>query len=131
LVDFFGISESTPGPFAINIATFIATNCRSLGSCRGHIGLILPSFLIILLVANFFTKFQCNPWVQSVLGGLRPAVVGLNRAATVLIMSWCSSGGTVWDIRWDALDIKAVGIFAAVFWSAEFLKSSSDFDYFC
>jgi chromate transporter len=126
LVDFIGISESTPGPFAINIATFIGNEIAGVwGAVAATLGVILPSFLIILLVAKFFTKFQCNPWVQSVLGGLRPAVVGLIGAATVLIMSLVFfQAETVWDIRWDALDIKAVGIFAAVFLVSRIFKKA-------
>ena len=78
LTDFIAISESTPGPFAVNIATFIGqSQAGILGAVIATLGVVLPSFLIILLIAKFFTKFNQNFYVKSALVGVRPAVIAL------------------------------------------------------
>ena len=77
IIDFIGISESTPGPFAINIATFIGFNKEGiLGAAAATLGVVLPSLIIILIISKFFFNFQDNKYVKAVLAGLRPAVVG-------------------------------------------------------
>ena len=59
LIDFIAISESTPGPFAINIATFVGMSKAGLiGAVSATLGVVLPSFLIILIIAKFFAHFQ-------------------------------------------------------------------------
>ncbi len=86
LVDFVAISESTPGPFAINIATYIgAERCGILGSVCATLGVVLPSFIIILLVARVYEKFNSNKIVKGVMTGLKPAVIGLIASAVLTI----------------------------------------------
>lgn len=91
LINFIAVSESTPGPFAINIATYIG---NTLGSQHGALwgvfgafcstfGVVLPSFIIILIVARFFEKFKDNKIVSGCMTGLKPAVVGLIGAAII------------------------------------------------
>ena len=88
LIDFIAISESTPGPFAVNIATFVGMSQAGLiGAACATIGVVLPSFLIILLIAKWFVHFQDNQYVKSALYGLRPAVVGLIASAALSIFS--------------------------------------------
>ncbi|MDD4987352.1 MAG: chromate transporter [Candidatus Izemoplasmatales bacterium] len=78
LVDFIAISESTPGPFAINIATFIGFDEAGLwGAIAATLGVVLPSFIIILFIARFFTRFAKNPTVNGFLSGVKPMVVGI------------------------------------------------------
>jgi chromate transporter len=78
LYDFIGISESTPGPIAINMATFIGTNQLGvLGALVTTIGVALPSFLIILLIASMGSKFLDSRGVKMAFLGLKPAVIGL------------------------------------------------------
>jgi len=86
LVDFVAISESTPGPFAINIATYIgAERCGILGSVCATLGVVMPSFIIILLVARVYEKFNSNKIVKGVMTGLKPAVIGLIASAVLTI----------------------------------------------
>lgn len=86
LVNFIAISESTPGPFAVNIATFIgAEKGGILGSVCATLGVVLPSFIIILAVAAFFAKFKENKIVKGCMSGLKPAVVGLIAAAVLSV----------------------------------------------
>ena len=78
LIDFIAISESTPGPFAINIATFIGSQTGGiLGAICATIGVVLPSFIIILLVAIVMKRILKNRFVQGGLSGVRPVVISL------------------------------------------------------
>ncbi len=86
LVDFVAVSESTPGPFAVNISTYVGmVTGGPLGAVCATLGVVLPSFLIILLVARCFVRFQSSRVVQGCLSGLRPAVVGLIAAAVASV----------------------------------------------
>lgn len=84
LVDFIAVSESTPGPFAVNISTFVGMRTAGIpGALCATFGVVLPSFLIIILVAKFYEKFRKSSIVQGCMTGLKPAVVGLIAAALV------------------------------------------------
>ena len=90
LINFMAVSESTPGPFAINIATYVGSEVAPvgvLGSVCATLGVVLPSFLIILLVARMYEKFKTNRLVAGCMNGLKPAVVGLIAAAVVTMGS--------------------------------------------
>ncbi len=78
LVNYIGISEATPGPFAINIATFVGTAQGGfLGAVCSTLGVVLPSFIIILLVASIFKRFEQNKYVKGALRGINPVVYAL------------------------------------------------------
>lgn len=78
LIDFIAIAESTPGPFAVNIATFIGfEQAGIIGAVVATFGVVLPSFIIILIIAKLFTKFATNKYVQGFLSGIRPVVPGI------------------------------------------------------
>ena len=86
IVNFVAVSESTPGPFAVNIATYIGRMTAGLGGAAcATLGVVLPSFLVILLVARFYGRFRESRAVEGAMTGLRPAVVGLIAAALVSI----------------------------------------------
>ena len=76
--DFLGISESTPGPIAINMATFIGhSEGGFFGSLLATVGVVLPSFIIILLVASILKKLIKNKHFQAFMSGVKPVVLGL------------------------------------------------------
>ncbi len=78
LLEFIAISESTPGPFAINISTFVGfKNSSFLGSIVSTLGVTLPSFLIILLIAKFMKNLKDNPYVSDTLKNIRPVILSL------------------------------------------------------
>lgn len=82
-IDLVAIAQSAPGIFAVNISIFIGYRLRGAkGSFVASMGSILPSFLIILLIALFFQQFKEIPWVESMFKGIRPAVVALIAAPT-------------------------------------------------
>lgn len=88
LVNFVAVSESTPGPFAVNISTYIGVVTGGFfGSFCATLGVVLPSFLIILIVAHFYRQFQSSRIVRGVMAGLRPAVVGLIGASVLSVAS--------------------------------------------
>lgn len=86
VADMVAISQMTPGPFAVNAATFSGMQTAGvLGSAAATIGVVTPSVVLSILVSRYFTKYREHPMVQSVLGGIRPVVVGLILAATLSI----------------------------------------------
>ena len=96
LVDFVAVSESTPGPFAINMATYIGSVVGGqqggvlmsiFGSFCATMGVVLPSFVIILIVARCYDKFKENKIVQGCMTGLKPAVAGLIGGAIINVMA--------------------------------------------
>ena len=77
-IDLYAVAQSLPGVFAVNISIFVGYKLKKLtGSVICALGTILPSFLIILAIALFFTQFRENEWVEKAFKGLRPAVVAL------------------------------------------------------
>lgn len=86
LVNFIAVSESTPGPFAINISTYVGTETGGvLGAICATLGVILPSFIIILIVARIYDSFRKNRIVSGCMSGLKPAVIGLIGAALLSV----------------------------------------------
>lgn len=76
--NFIGVCESTPGPIAINMATFIGSDQAGiLGSVCATLGVVLPSFIIILIIAMVSSKFIKNKYVQRALKGIKAVVLGL------------------------------------------------------
>ncbi len=84
LLNFIAVAESTPGPVAINMATYIGIETGGLlGAAIATLGVVLPSFVVILLVARFYTKYKESFIVKNCLVGLRPVVVGLIASAII------------------------------------------------
>lgn len=77
-LDMVAISQSAPGPLAVNISAFVGQKMKGLmGLITSTLGEILPSFIIIILVASVFLGIENSPVVQRVFQGIRPAVVAL------------------------------------------------------
>lgn len=95
LIEFIGIAESTPGAFAINLATFVGNTVGSatelgvfggiLGSLVATFAVVLPSLVIIIVVTLLFDKFRTNKYVQGALKGIKPVVVGLILSAVLTV----------------------------------------------
>ena len=86
LVNFIAVSESTPGPFAVNVSTYVGAELAGLtGALCATLGVVLPSFLIILLVARFYAAFRASAIISGAMSGLRPAVIGMIGAAAVSV----------------------------------------------
>ena len=89
LLNMIAVSESTPGPIAVNMATFVGSAQGGiLGAFLATLGVVLPSFIIILIIAALIRNFLKYKGVQAFLGGIRPCVVGLILAtALTMLMS--------------------------------------------
>lgn len=86
IVNFIAVSESTPGPFAINIATYVGMETGGfLGAVCATLGVVAPSFVIILIVARVYKQFQESNIVKGCMSGLRPTVIGLIGGAVLTI----------------------------------------------
>lgn len=100
IIDFIAISESTPGPIAVNMATYVGSEVGGFfGAVCATLGITLPSFIVILIVAKFFQKFSSNKAVKGLMSGLKPAVVGLIASAVVSVgMTVFMPGGFTFEI---------------------------------
>ena len=105
-IDFIAVSESTPGPFAINMATYVGIVSKDvlntnafLGSLVTTLGVVVPSFIVILIVASFYEKFKNSKIVSGCMTGLKPAVIGLIGSAVITI------GKTVFFQNGVSLDV--------------------------
>ena len=112
MLDLIAIAQSCPGVFAINIATFIGYKLnKTRGAIATTIGTALPSFLIILLIAIFFSQFKDNPYVVAIFRGIRPAVVALIAAPTFNLAKRAQlNKWTVWIPVVSALLIWLLGV---------------------
>ena len=85
-LNFIAVSESTPGPLAVNMATFIGSSQAGFtGALVSTLGVVLPSFIVILTVARCYDAFRQNRIIAGAMTGLKPAVVGLISAAILSI----------------------------------------------
>ncbi len=124
LADMIAVSESTPGPIGVNMATYVGYTVGFaekgfaggiLGGVVATLGLVTPSFLVIMLVAAFLRRFQENRLVAGGLYGLRPASVGLIAAAGVSIVLFAVLGvGSIYSIGQAALDWRMFALAAVV-----------------
>ena len=111
--DIITISQMTPGPIAINSASFVGIRMGGpVGTVVASFGCILPSLVIVLLLSYFFFKYRNLRMVQGVVKGLRPGVVALIAASGYGLMAnalWGSKN----SFSVDMVDWFAVGLFAA------------------
>jgi chromate transport protein len=123
------ISQMTPGPIGINSATYCGYTAAHnagftggmavLGSVTATIALVLPSFILMILVSKMFLKYMKTPLVQSIFMGLRPVVVGLLAAATLLLCNaenFSRPNINLWHF------CISIALFAATFIGTMFLK---------
>ena len=97
-MDMLAIAQSMPGPIALNTALFVGNKRLGFkGSLFTGAGVILPSFIVILLIAMVFTQFKDNPVVERIFKGIRPAVVALIVAP---LLSLGKSAGVRWKNLW-------------------------------
>ena len=87
LMSYIAIAESTPGPIAVNIATFVGSDQAGFfGSLVATIGIVLPAFLIIIVIAAVFKTFAKNRYVKSAFASITPVILGLILSTGLLMM---------------------------------------------
>ena len=117
--DIVAISQMTPGPIGINSATYVGYTAvvnagyshgiGILGSIVATFSVVLPSFILMILISRFFLKYQKHPSVAAVFSGLRPGVVGLLAAASLVLMNGENFGVDAYQI------ICSILLFVSVF----------------
>lgn len=110
--DLVTISQMTPGPIAINSATFVGTRIAGTpGALAATAGCVLPSCILVTLLARIYLKYRNLSIIQGVLQSLRPAVVAMIGAASVsiLVTAFWGLGGFTPDLQ--ALNLRSVCIF--------------------
>lgn len=113
LADMVAVAESTPGPIGVNVATYVGFTVGGIpGAVIATLGLVTPSFLVILTVAMFLKSFGENRFVKSVFSCLRPASTGLITAAGLSVAAvtfWdASAAGLFSRLNWKGLLLAAV-----------------------
>ncbi len=118
------ISESTPGPIMVNMATYIGSEKGGLlGAAIATTAVVLPAFFIILLIIIFMKKFLQNPYVKAALSGLKPCIIGIILVTgALMILKDC---GLVFGGKVDALTIGLTCLLALIYYgSRKVLKRS-------
>ena len=115
-IDMIGLSEMTPGPIAINMATFVGSEQGGiLGSVIATFGVVLPSFIIITLIVKLLYKFMKKKAVQEVFLGVRSSVTGLLMAVLLtLVFTVIFNMSTVYSASSFSMDWTALGMFIAM-----------------
>ena len=116
LLNFVAVSESTPGPFAVNISTYVGSELAGIpGGACATLGVALPSFIIILIVARCYERFRTSRIVSGVMTGLKPAVIGLIGSAILTMGSAVLFPGGFTTAVFTAVSFWiTVGIFAVM-----------------
>lgn len=119
--DIVAISNMTPGPLAINAATFAGMSSAGVpGAAAATLGVVMPSVIIVLLVSKFFFEFHKNKYVAGALYGIRPAVIGLILFSAVSVgMSSFFPGG---PLSFQGADLPVIAIAGASFFAIARLK---------
>lgn len=126
--DIVAISQMTPGPIGINAATYVGYSVLFestglhwmgvVGSAVATLALVLPSFLIVLAIVKFYTKFKGSTLFDGTMGWLRPAVVGLIGAAAVILVvrvAWSAGMPSFAIVRENFVDWKSWCLLGAAF----------------
>lgn len=116
LLNMIAVSESTPGPIAVNMATFVGSDQAGvLGSAVATLGVVLPSFIVILIISALLKNFLKYTGVKAFLAGVRPCVVSLilGTAATLLLSVLFGIGSGDFAINVDVLGIIIFAIILA------------------
>ena len=117
LADMIAVSESTPGPIGVNMATYVGFTAAGIpGAVIATLGLITPSIIIILIIARVLAAFRQNKYVDAAFYGLRPCSVGLIAAAGLLVVKIAlfdfdlfKESGVLLDLfNWKAILLAAV-----------------------
>lgn len=109
-VDIVAVCQSLPGVIAINMATYVGYKKKGfIGSLVSTIGVVLPSFVMILLIATFISNLSDNPYVAGAMAGLRAAALGLVVVAVIQMSSVVFKGG--WTILAAVVSFVLIAVF--------------------
>ena len=131
-LDLLTLAQSAPGPIALNTAVFVGYQLRGLwGAVSAILGIVIPSFVVILLVAILFSDIRDNAWVEAAFKGMRPAVVALIVAPVLKLakgLHWSmyliiiASALAVWGLGWSPVYVLIVAAVGGIGWELYELK---------
>ncbi len=126
LADMVAVSESTPGPIGVNMATYVGFTTAGIpGAVIATLGLITPSVIIILLIARALKAFKSNPLVEAGFYGLRPCSIGLIAAACYLVIKIALFNPEVYAETGrlaDLFNVKALALAAVLLVCTRYVK---------
>ena len=126
LADMIAVSESTPGPIGVNMATYVGYVTAGVpGAVIATLGLVTPSVIIILLIARALKAFRDNPLVDAAFYGLRPCSVGLIAAAGYLVVKLALFNTDLYSVTGRLLDLfnfKAIALAAVLLVCTRYVK---------
>lgn len=117
LIDFIAISESTPGPFAVNIATYTGIETAGIfGAMCATLGVVLPSVIIIIIVAKLLSEFMKRRAVSEVFTGVRSTVTGLLMSVFLtLVLTMLFGINDIKNVNGVHVDYIGIAMFAVIF----------------
>lgn len=117
LIDFIAISESTPGPFAVNIATYTGIETAGIfGAICATLGVVMPSVIIIIIVAKLLSGFMKRKAVGEVFTGVRSTVTGLLLSVFIsLVLTMLFGISDIFNVTGVHVDYVGIGLFALIF----------------
>ena len=128
-IELLTIAQTAPGPIALNTAVFVGYKLRGYrGALMAVLGVVVPSFMIILVVAMFFADIRDNVWVDAAFKGMRPAVValivapivGLARGMNMWLMAVAAATAlVVWYYGLSPVWFLMAGALGGVLWMAK------------
>ena len=131
LADMIAISESTPGPIGVNMATYVGYITAGIpGAVISTLGLIAPEFIVIMLIARVLEQFRKNKYVDAAFYGLRPCSVGLIAAAGFLVVKIALLNPEAYALSGNILslfNLKAIILGAVLLLLTRGIKKTKDF----
>ena len=126
ITDMVAISESTPGPIGVNMATYVGYNVAGLlGGVVATLGLAMPCIIIVILLSRSLAKIKGNPYLDRAFYGMRPAVTGLIAAAAISVMQVAVLNTELYKATGNLLDLadpKKIIYFVLVFFAIKKFK---------
>lgn len=131
-LDLLALAQSAPGPISLNTAVFVGYRLKGLrGAFASILGIVIPSFVIILLVALLFADVRHNPYVDAAFKGMRPAVIALIVTPIFSLTRgmnrwlWCVIGITalaVWWLGWSPIYLLGAAAICGIIWELWIVK---------
>lgn len=126
ILNMIAVSESTPGPIGVNMATYVGYDIQGfLGALTATLGLVLPSFITIVIIAHFVDKYKSSPITEGTFAMLRPASTAMVTAAGISVaklaffpngFDFTSFGGFFAAVDYKVLILSAVILAATLLW---------------
>ena len=112
------VSESTPGPIMVNLATYVGSSQAGFwGALIATTAVVLPSFIIVLLIMILLNKVLKNPYVQAILRGLKPCIIGIILATgAFMILQHCF--GSIRELSVDITAILMTAVLAMIYFGS-------------